>query len=138
MTKRNFLVLGLLLLGAAAFSPVFGNPAPKGIFDQWPELGAFPTVMSETFHPMEEGNFEPIRTRSGEMVQKAKALAKAKIPAEFNNPKMADAVKRLAKGSSKLNKMIKKKATDEQLTASLTGLHDVFHEIVGLCRDEKH
>lgn len=111
------------------------KPPRKNIFGMWPELGAFHTVMSETFHPMEEGDFKPIRARSGEMADKAKTLAKSNIPADFNNPKILDAVKRLSKGSSALHKTVKKQVSDAELTKSLTALHDVFHEIVGLCRE---
>lgn len=109
------------------------------IFEQWSALKTFHGVMSQTFHPAEEGKLEPIKTRSGEMVDKAIALNKSAIPTEFNTPKILDAVKRLQSGSKALDKLVKnKKTTDAEITKSITDLHDVFHEIVGLCRDEKH
>lgn len=107
-------------------------------FDAWPELKSFHAVMSQTFHPMEDGDFAPIRARSGEMYERAKALHKSKLPAEFDRPEIRAAVAELKKGSKALHKQIKKKASDEEVTASLSALHDVFHKIVGLCRDEKH
>lgn len=116
----------------------FQKAAAQSIFDQWAELKTFHSVMSETFHPAEEGKLEPIKTRSGEMVDKAKALAKSKIPTQFNKPNMPDVLKRLQLGSKALNKMVKKGKSDAEITKSLTALHDVFHEIVGLCRDVKH
>ena len=116
------------------------TPTKKpSIFDQWAALKTFHGVMSQTFHPAEEGKLEPIKTRSGEMVEKANALSKSAIPAEFNTPKILDAVKRLQLGSKDLDKLVKdKKTTDADITKSITALHDVFHEIVGLCRDENH
>jgi hypothetical protein len=42
----------------------------------------------------------------------------------------------LVKGSKELDKMVKKNASDADLTKKLTALHDVFHNIVGLCKDE--
>ena len=111
----------------------------QSIFDKWTDLKTFHGVMSQTFHPAEEGNLEPIKKRSGEMSEKATALAKSTIPAEFNTPKIQAAVKKLQKGSKALDKMVKnKKTSDADITKSLSDLHDVFHQIVGLCKDEKH
>ncbi len=111
----------------------------QSIFDKWAELKSFHGVMSQTFHPAEEGKLEPIKTRSGEMAEKAQVLAKVNIPAEFATPAIKKAVKKLQKDSKALDKLVKgKKASDEEITKSLSALHDVFHEIVGLCKNENH
>jgi superoxide dismutase len=110
----------------------------KGKFDDWQVLKDFHKVMSQTFHPSEEGNLEPIRKRSGEMVEKANLLAKSIIPAEFNKKEVVAAVQKLAIDSKKLDKLVKSKKSDKELTDSLTKLHDVFHEIIGLCTNENH
>lgn len=136
MNKTLFSCLLALSIGILATNGAFAQS--KSIFATWSTLGTFHTVMSETFHPAEEGNLEPIRTRSKEMYDKATALAKSDIPAEFNKPEIKDAVKRLRSGSKALNKLVKKKGSDAEVTKSITALHDVFHEIVGLCRDENH
>lgn len=113
--------------------------AAQSKFDAWPQLKEFHKVMSQTFHPVEEGNYEPIKTRIGEMVEKANALVSNPIPAEFNNKKVKKACVKLAKDSKKLQAKITAGATDEEIKTSLTALHDVFHTIVGLCSDEdKH
>jgi len=39
--------------------------------DQWPALKTFHEVLSQTFHPSEEGNLEPIKSRSEELMNKA-------------------------------------------------------------------
>lgn len=112
--------------------------ATKGTFDDWPALKDFHKVMSQTFHPSEEGNLEPIKKRSGEMVEKAALLAKSTIPAEFNKKEVVTAVQKLAADSKKLDKLVKSKKSDKELTNALTKLHDVFHEIIGLCTTEEH
>ncbi len=113
--------------------------AAQSIFEKWPALNSFHSVMSQTFHPAEEGNLAPIKSRSGEMASKAAELAKSVVPAEFNQAPILAAVKQLRKDSKKLDKLVgKSKTTDAQITQSLTALHDVFHKIVGLCRDENH
>lgn len=111
----------------------------QSIWDKWKELKEFHAVMSQTFHPSEEGNLEPIKKRSGEMLEKANLLAKSAIPKEYNTPKIKEAVKKLQKGSKELDAFIKSsKATDEAIKQKLSALHDVFHEIVGLCKNENH
>lgn len=110
----------------------------KSPFDPWPALKDFHSVMSQTFHPMEEGNLEPIKTRSGEMMAKADALAASVPPAEWNKPEVTKAVKKLKTDSKKLHDMITKKASDDNIKKSLTALHDTFHVIVGACMGDHH
>lgn len=134
---KNTIISGIAL--AFLLSIAFSNSASgQSVMDKWPELKTFHSVMSQTFHPMEEGNFDPIRKRSGEMAEKAAALAKSAIPAEFNKPAMISAVKALKSGSKKLDKVVKKGAADEIVGKQLVSLHDTFHTIVGICRGEDH
>lgn len=102
---------------------------------EWKELSAFHTVMSQTFHPAEEGDLKPIRERSGEMVEKAKAWKASAIPADYKDVKdIEESLSALVDGSTKLEAKIKAGAKDEEITEDLSALHDVFHTIVGLCR----
>jgi hypothetical protein len=96
--------------------------------------------MSPTFHPSEEGNLSPIKERIGEMVTKAEALAQSKIPSQFENDAIKEAVNKLAVDSKKLQTLITEKANDEQIKTALSNLHDTFHVIVEKCNkgDEKH
>jgi superoxide dismutase len=110
-------------------------PPKKSIWEQWPALNSFHGVMAGTFHPSEEGNLKPIKARSAEMATKAEALKGQAIPEDFNTPAINDALSRLIAGSKELDTLVKKKSKDAVLTQKLNALHDVFHEIVGLCRD---
>ncbi len=101
--------------------------------DKWPEKTAFHAVMSTTFHPSEEGNLEPIKTRSGEMVEKAEAWMKSTPPDEFNNKKIKKKLKQLYNESKDLDKLIKANGTDAEIKTSLAKLHDRFHEIAEIC-----
>lgn len=102
--------------------------------ETWSELADFHKVMAQTFHPSETGDLKPIRERSGEMVDKALALQKGKIPASFNTPEIRKAISDLVTGSEELNKMVVKGAKDKAITEKLNSLHDTFHLIQGLCR----
>ncbi len=125
--KKLGVVLSLVILSSAAFAQT--KPG------DWAQLKEFHGVMSETFHPAEEGKLEPIKSRSAEMVEKAVTWQKSTPPEEFNKPEIKKSLTKLVKGSKELDKMVKKNATDADLTQKLTDLHDVFHEIVGLCKD---
>lgn len=112
---------------------------PKGKFEDWPQITAFHQVMSQTFHPSEEGNLQPIKTRSKELAEKAAALKSATMPAQFNTPEINKAIGELISGSKKLDKMVQSKTDDRKITQQLTDLHEVFHKIVGLCSaDHQH
>jgi hypothetical protein len=72
------------------------------------------------------------------MVEKANILAKSNIPKEFKNKKVIQAVNQLASDSKKLQKTIQSGASDEKIKKDLSSLHDVFHQIIGLCSNEEH
>jgi hypothetical protein len=104
---------------------------------EWKELNEFHSVMSQTFHPLEDGNYQPIRERSGEMVEKAMAWQNSSIPADYSNIKgIKKNLKQLVKKSSAMDEKIKANCTDEVIKSDLTALHDIFHEIIGLCTHE--
>lgn len=96
----------------------------------WKEMSDFHTVMSETFHPAEEGKLGPIKSRSQEMVDKAIAWQKSTAPEGYDQKAVKKSLKKLVDGSKELNKLIKGNAADNVLTEKLSGLHDIFHEIM--------
>lgn len=102
----------------------------------WKEMDAFHQVMSATFHPAEEGKLEPIKARSGEMVDKAVSWKKSKAPAGYNQKAVKASLKKLVSGSKELNQLVKDKANDELLKHKLSSLHDIFHEIMEKCEKE--
>lgn len=126
----------LLLAALFALPVLFAAAQAK---PEWKEMKDFHTVMSQTFHPAEEGKLDPIKNRIGEMIDLAKAWQKSTPPAEFNKPEIKENLNKLMKGAKALNKQIKSGADDAAITKQLTALHDVYHDIVGLCKDEgKH
>ena len=125
-----------LLLVLIATTTGFGQEKKKSPFENWPELKAFHTVMSQTFHPSEEGNLEPIKTRATELKNAAGTLAASKIPADLDNEKVRAAVNKLKENSVVMEKMIADKKSDKEITEYLSSLHDTFHEIIGLCMGE--
>lgn len=123
----------LILVFVTAILFCFQNVNAQSKFDKWPELKTFHGVMSQTFHPSEEGNLQPIKSRIAEFVEKANALAKSKIPTEFNNKSVKSATQKLKTDSKKLQKIILKNKSDDEIKKSLSALHDTFHLIVEKC-----
>lgn len=132
---RMVLMWGTLSL-AVDFQSV-SKSASAADNDTWNELTAFHAVMSATFHPMEEGNFKPVRTRAAEMAAKAKQWSDSTPPALYDKAEIKTNVAKLAQESQALAGLIAKKASDVQIKESLNALHDRFHEIAGMCNDAK-
>jgi hypothetical protein len=126
---KAFLVLALI---------VFANSvSAQSTFEKWPAIKEFHEVMSQTFHPAEEGNLAPIKARSEEMMNKAAMLLKSDIPAEFKTNAILASAERLQLKSKALHKLVTSNGYDAAILKSITDLHDTFHEIVGLCSDAK-
>jgi len=105
---------------------------------KWQELDAFHEVMSQTFHPAEEGKLEPIRNRSAEMLEKAIAWKNSTAPEGYDKNAVKENLNKLVKGAKEINKMVKKNTSDKELKEELSELHDVFHEIVEKCEKGEH
>lgn len=126
---KAFLVLVLIV--------VANSVSAQSTFDKWPAIKEFHEVMSQTFHPAEEGNLAPIKARSEEMMNKAAMLLKSDIPAEFKTDAILASAERLQLKSKALHKLVTSNGSDAAILKSITDLHDTFHEIVGLCSDAK-
>lgn len=101
---------------------------------KWAELDAFHVVMGQTFHPSEEGNLKPIKTRSAELVETAKKLAASTPPASYNGANIKAALKELVAEAETMNKAVKQKKSDAELTKQISAVHDAFHKVAGLCK----
>jgi folylpolyglutamate synthase/dihydropteroate synthase len=55
---------------------------------------------------------------------------------EYKTDAIVKAVEQLKSDTKKLHIMVGNKASDKEITAALSALHDVFHQIVGLCKKE--
>ena len=126
----------VLLLAVTAV--LFVKPVTAQGKAKWNEMEAFHEVMSKTFHPSEEGKLEPIRTRSQEMADKAKAWKSSSAPQGYNKKAVKKSLNALVKGANEINSLVKSKAADDILKKKLSALHDVFHEIMEKCEKEDH
>ena len=126
-------IMTVLLLTAGLFATAQAQEKKS-----WKEMHDFHGVMGSTFHPAEEGNLQPIRTRSQEMVDKAAAWEKSDAPEGYDKKAVKSTLKKLVDGAKEIDKMVKANAADKDLVTKLTALHDVFHEIMEKCRKDDH
>ncbi|RTY92408.1 hypothetical protein [Flavobacterium sp. GT3R68] len=109
----------------------------QSVTEKWPAMHEFHEVMSQTFHPAEEGNLAPIKSRSEEMMKKAAAILKSDIPQEFRTEPVLAEAERLQLKSKDLHNMVITNTPNEAIVKLLTDIHLTFHRIVGLCSDKK-
>jgi hypothetical protein len=123
-------------LFVATFALIASGHAQKK--KSWKEMSEFHTVMSETFHPAEEGKLGPIKSRSQEMVDKAAAWEKSTAPEGYDKEAVKSSLQKLVKGTKELHDMVKSNAKDDAIKEKLSGLHDIFHEIMEKCEKGEH
>jgi hypothetical protein len=122
-----------------AFAAFFAlnSASAKTITERWPQIKAYHELMTQTYHPAEEGNLEPIRNNAKLLMQKAEALSVETMPEEFRNPKTIETLLSLKKQTQTVNDLVQKEAADDEITKALSMLHETFHKIVGMCQPEK-
>lgn len=108
--------------------------------DNWLAIKDFHKVMAQTFHPAEEKNMVPLRSRSGELYAKAILLNNSTPPASANNEKVQQALYRLEKQCLDIHTLVQKPLKNEPdkdalLLEKITKAHDIFHEVEALCHD---
>lgn len=129
MKKPFTLIIAALLFAMSSFG--------QSALDNWPEMKAYHTVLSQTFHPAEEGDLKPIRKRSHELLADIKLVNASPLPAEVDNEDMRKLLKKLQKENDKLNAFVVREEQSATVMKQLTIVHDIFHEILGICKKDK-
>ncbi len=128
----------VVILMCALFCSLASFSQPK--FENWPEMRTFRNILSETFHPAEEGDMTPIKTRSHELFANAKLVNVSPIPEANDNEEMRTYLKRLQKETDKLNAIIVRQEQSSTIMKQFAQVHDTFHEIAGMYKEtgKKH
>lgn len=93
----------------------------------WKEMEDFHEIMAIAFHSAEGDLFNPLKENSELLVSKAQAWKDSAIPVEYNKKMTAKTLSQLVKQCKKVDKMVKKGASNEDLMAAITKAHDIFH-----------
>ncbi len=142
-TNMNYKTLSCLLLAAAlgvlSCNPTKSaqggaTPVPTATDPQmsaWNKnVDAYHEVMSSTFHPAENGDLKPLKTRAATLAERAETWAATALPTSLKGKGLEEKLALLAKGSRDIANQVAKQESDEALTKAITALHDVFHEVV--------
>jgi alkylhydroperoxidase/carboxymuconolactone decarboxylase family protein YurZ len=108
--------------------------------DPWDEaMDSYHDVMAATFHPAEENNLAPLKERYKELADQSIAWGEIAIPEKHQGKELDNRLEELKAQSVALSEMVEGGSSDEDLKEAIVALHDVFHGIMGACKDgEKH
>ena len=126
MKKINLIVFALLLMAGTGFAQAKKAP--------WPEMKAFHSYLSSTFHPAEEGDLNPLKLKADSLYYAAKTWYAAKIPAGFIPEITESTLKALMIQCNDIWAAVKDGASDAKLKDMITKAHDIFHEVAEKCR----
>jgi hypothetical protein len=87
-------------------------------------------LLSKTFHPAEEGNLNPIKVSSEDLVARAELLDIATMPQDLRAPKLDENIALLKKQTKKVSELITNKAPNAEIMRAFENLHDIFHRII--------
>jgi hypothetical protein len=124
--KIKLLAVALLAIVTVAFAQ---TAKPK-----WAELKAFHSLMSGTFHPVEEGDFAPLKAKADSLLIVAKLWQASAIPSDFKPVETKLALEKLVNKCQDIQKAVAAKQPNATLKTLITEGHDIFHTIVGECR----
>lgn len=97
---------------------------------EWKEMEEFHTIMADVYHPLKDSNdLGPIKSGANNLAAAANKWAQSTLPARVNNDETKELLAQLEDGTQDLSKKIDT-ATDEEIAAQLTSLHDTFHSIM--------
>jgi hypothetical protein len=124
----------LMFMGFAFLATTQAQDTKEKSMTKWDDAKeVYHKVMAGTFHPAEEGDYMPLKEKAPELHKAAKHWASLPIPDGLNKEELKKNLKLLVSGSAEVEKLVKKEAADSDLKTAIFSLHDVFHEIVGLC-----
>lgn len=128
MKKLYFSLLAFLFLTGSVIAQT--QKAQPG----WTEMKNFHEVMAATFHPAEEGDLTPLKTRVAELYRASKVWYASPVPSGFKVEETHANLEKLMLQCHAIWTEVEAKASDAKLKDMITKAHDIFHTIAGECR----
>lgn len=100
----------------------------------WPAMKTFHSYMAATFHPAEEGDLQPLKSKADSLYNAAKNWQASAMPSNYKTVETTSALKNLVKQCASIKKSVAANASDKELTAMITEAHEIFHNIAGECK----
>ncbi|MCW5910984.1 MAG: hypothetical protein KIT62_07915 [Cyclobacteriaceae bacterium] len=128
--KLFLIVIGMAVLAACSKKDE-NLLSEETEINEWAEMDAFHMIMAEAFHPFKDSaNLEPAKNLAEEMAAEAGKWAAAELPAQVASEDVKNLLEKLKTDTRALADEVKAGATNEQIGADLTALHDNFHSIM--------
>ncbi|MBX2916744.1 MAG: hypothetical protein KF856_15855 [Cyclobacteriaceae bacterium] len=128
-TKLILVIISMVVL--AACSKKEEHQALATDSNEWAELDSFHMIMAEAFHPFKDSaNLEPVKALAEEMAAEADKWAAASLPTKVDTDEVKALLAKLKTDTRALADKVKAGASNEELGADLTTLHDNFHGIM--------
>jgi len=139
----KYLLLSIALIFAFG---VFGSFNQKNQLDVWQELEIFHQAIAFTFHPAEDGDFEPVKNDSKELVEAVQKLLTSKLPVYFEKMEneelkneLQTSLQKLFKQCTDLHNLVQtQKTTDQEFLDTLNDVHSTYHHIEELNNKAKN
>jgi len=97
---------------------------------EWKQMEDFHMVMSKSYHPIEEGNFQPVKDNIDSLVLKAQAWQASAIPTSYNKKQVKQQLDKLVNDCKALKEAIARKMNNGDLKKLITAAHKTFHKIM--------
>ena len=98
---------------------------------EWPEMESFHMVMAEAYHPYKDSaNLEPVKSLAENLAKESEKWAGATLPRAVDDGEVKAKLEKLRKDCRALADQVKSGASNEQIGAALTALHETFHTIM--------
>lgn len=97
----------------------------------WAAMDSYHMLMAEAYHPLKDSaNLAPAKAGAEALAMEAEKWASGTLPEKVDNDDMKKRIESLKTASRAFADQVKAGATDEELSAALTALHEEFHHIM--------
>jgi len=134
--KMNFnlrsmvFLAGLVAVLMACGGKKEGSEEAAGDDMTWAGMDAYHMVMAESYHPLRDSaNLAPAKANAEALAAEAEKWAAAPLPERVNNDEMTTRLENVKAASRAFADKVKAGASDEELSAALTALHEEFHHV---------
>ena len=98
-------------------------------------MDEFHAIMAKSYHPVEEGNLQPLKDNIDSLVIKAKAWQTSPVPAVYKAKPIKPILDKLVTQCVSVKEVITQKKSNEIIKKQITAAHNTFHEIMEKCED---
>lgn len=124
-------------LFAIAVFFAMNTASAQTLTDKWKQMHYYNELLSKTFHSAEEGNLNPIRVSSEDLVARAELLDIETIPQDLRTAKLDENIRILKKQTKVVSLLIASKAPNAEIMRAFQNLYDIFHTIVQMCEPRR-